>query len=110
MNFFKICPLEIFHWYDGPKAFTLLDVNNKLHFAYWLEESDLMTNFIVVPKNINQIKELKANKINIYDFLNVSPCILIGVDNERNVLIYSEVDFEEIPKDFLPCQGIKLYG
>jgi hypothetical protein len=45
-------PVEILYEFDGPRVFTIRDDDGQLNVAYWSDEDDRVTRYVIAPTHL----------------------------------------------------------
>jgi hypothetical protein len=98
----------VLYEFDGPRIFTLRDVDGSLHLACWSDEDDDTNRFVVSLTTAETIDSLRRGALAVYDALHHSPCYLCDVTDQGVVVDCQLVDFQNLPVDTLPAPGTKL--
>jgi hypothetical protein len=101
-------PEEVLYEFDGPRIFTLNDADGELNLAYWSDEDDKMSRYVVVPTTTKIVAALREGSISVYDALNQPRCWLCDVTHPGDLSACQRVPFEAVPRDSLPEVGTLL--
>jgi hypothetical protein len=102
-------PDEILYEFDGPRIFTLRDCDGELNLAYWSDEDESGTRYVVVPTSVKILERLRQGVLSVFDALNQPRCWVCDVSMDGSPSGCSLVDFEAIPSDALPAQGTMIW-
>lgn len=102
-------PVEILYEFDGPRIFTLRDCDGELNLAYWSDEYEGNTRYVVVPTSAKILDRLRQGVLSVFDALNQPRCWVCDVSLDGSPSGCSLVDFEAIPSDALPAQGTMIW-
>lgn len=101
-------PAEVLYEFDGPRIFTLTDAEGELNLAYWSDEDDQLTRYVVVPTTTHLLAALRRGGLSVFDALNQPRCWLCDVTHQGDLTACQRVEFEDVPRDALPAIGTML--
>lgn len=101
--------VEILYEFDGPRIFTVRDADGALNLAYWSDEDEADTRYVVVPTSARILDELREGALSVFDALNQPRCWICDVSIDGRPIACHLVDFEAIPGDALPGRGTMLW-
>jgi len=101
-------PKETLYEFDGPRIFTILDADGELNLAYWSDESDEFTRYVVVPTSPGIIQMLKDGQISVWDALDQPRSWICDTRPDGQVAEVYRVDFDSLPPDTLPAPSVML--
>lgn len=103
-------PGEILYDFDGPRIFTVRDLENEPYLACWSDENDQASRFIVAPTNERIVLGLKEGRLTVTEALHQSRCWICDVLHGGEVASCWRVEFENVPEDCLPATGTMLWS
>ena len=101
-------PSEVLYEFDGPRIFSLNDAEGELNLAYWSDQDQQVSRYVVVPTTANILAALQQGSISVFDALKQPRCWLCDVTHEGELSACQRVDFEALPRDSLPAVGTML--
>lgn len=101
-------PIEILYEFDGPRIFTVTDNEGGLNLAYWSDEDEHVTRYVIVPTSRKIVDSLRQGALSVHDALNQPRCWLCDVARDGKLVRCLAADFEAIPRDALPAPGTML--
>ncbi|MEE4356347.1 MAG: DUF6575 domain-containing protein [Desulfococcaceae bacterium] len=107
--FDNIKTLEIIESYDGPKIFTFLTQSEDYYLAWFGDDLENGTLWMVFPVNNYQLDKLLRDRISIRDFFRLARiCHLIKRNRDGKVRECETRKFDEIPDDLIPDEDVFL--
>ena len=94
-------PVDILYEFDGPRIFTVTDNEGGLNLAYWSDEDEHVTRYMIVPTSRKILDSLRQGALSVHDALNQPRCWLCDVARDGKLVRCSVADFEAIPRDAL---------
>lgn len=109
-QFQPFIPCEVLYDFDGPRIFTIKDIEGELNLAYWSDEDekDRFYRYVVVPTTSRIIDALKYGSISVFEALNQPRCWLCDISYQGELNQCQAVDFDLVPRDALPNTGTML--
>lgn len=107
--FTSLDPVEVLYEFDGPRIFTVRDRDGLLNLAYWSDEDEKNTRYVVVPTSTRILDDLRQGTLSALDALNQPRCWVCDVALDGGGTECSLVDFQDIPMDALPVQGTMIW-
>ena len=101
-------PVEMLYEFDGPRIFTLRDAEGDLNLAYWSDEDELVTRYVVAPTTTWIVDALRTGRISVLEALNQSRCWLCDIAPDGAIADCLRVEFDSLPPDALPVVGTTL--
>lgn len=101
-------PLQVLYEFDGPRIFTLMDVDEELNLAYWSDQDEHVSRYVVVPTTTTILAALNKGSISVFDALNQPRCWLCDVTHGGELSACQRVDFAAVPRDSLPAVDAML--
>lgn len=101
-------PTEVLYEFDGPRIFTLKDIENELNLAYWSDQDQQICRYVVVPTTTKILAALRKGNISVYDALNQPRCWLCDVTHHGELSACQRVEFDAVPEDSLPAISTML--
>lgn len=95
--------------YDGPRLFTVCNSDGELHLAYWSDEDDQITRYVVVPTNCNILQSLKSGAMSVFDALNQPHTWICDLTKNGDIAHCKSISFHEIPSENLPERTAMLW-
>lgn len=99
---------DILYEFDGPRIFTLTDSEGELNLAYWSDEDENQSRFVIVPTAVSIINSLRRGRQSVLEVLNQPRCWVCDVSHCGEVKQCWRISFEDLPKDSLPTDGTML--
>jgi hypothetical protein len=109
VRFSPFVPVQVLYEFDGARIFTIVDSEGELHLAYWSDQDDHCTRFVVVPTTPRIVEALQAGNISVYEALRQARCWLCEVSHQGEVLRCVRVEFDDIAEDTLPARRTLLW-
>ncbi|HEX7375932.1 MAG TPA: hypothetical protein VF278_02415 [Pirellulales bacterium] len=107
-RFLPFAPHEVLYDFDGPRIFTLLDVDGEPNLVYWSDEDEKQSRFVIVPTAPGIVESIRTGGASVFDALNQPRCWICDVLHEGRINACWRVNFEDIPRDALPALGTML--
>ena len=108
-RFASLEPVEVLYEFDVAAHFhAVLDSEGELYLAYWSDGDRDRWRYVVVPTTSNIVFSLRSGRISVYEALNQARCWVCDIDLPGDVRACYRSDFDSIPRDALPSEGIKL--
>ncbi len=101
-------PVEILYEFDGPRIFTLKDLDDDLCLAYWSDENEKFVRYVVAPTTPKIVDSLRNGNTSVYDALNQPRCWFCNVNHQGKMELCERIEFDVIPRDSLPQIGTML--
>lgn len=101
-------PEEILYEFDGPRIFTLRDIQQEPYLVYWADGNDGFNRYVVVPTSAAIVSSLKLGEVSVLEALNQPRCWLFDVTHADQFQACQRVEFSDIPRDSLPAVGTML--
>jgi hypothetical protein len=101
-------PVEVLYEFDGPRIFTMRDADGELCLAYWSDEDDTASRYVVVPTTTTIVDRLKQGSLSVHEALDQPRCWLCDRNHQGELVACRRVEFEELPADALPTSGTRL--
>ena len=101
-------PVETLYQFDGPRIFTLRDAAGDLNLAYWSDEDEHVTRYVVAPTTTWMVEALRSGRISVLEALNQSRCWLCDISPDGAIAECLRVEFDSLPPDALPAVGTTL--
>lgn len=101
-------PLEVLYEFDGPRVFTVQDVDGEAYLSYWSDEDEQTSRYVVVPTTARIIEALRRGDLSVFDALDQPRCWLCDLSKDGGIARCQRVEFEAIPRDALPSLGTML--
>ena len=101
-------PVETLYEFDGPRIFTLHDAEGGLNLAYWSDEDEQVTRYVVAPTTTWMVQALRSGRISVLEALNQSRCWVCDVSPDGTISECLRVEFDRLPPDALPAVGTTL--
>lgn len=108
-RFMPFDPVEILYEFDGPRIFTFLDADEAPNLAYWSDEDENHTRYVVVPTNKGIVDNLRNGVLSVFDALEQPRCWICDAAPDGKLIGCFLVDFGAIPKDALPARSVMLW-
>lgn len=99
---------DILYQFDGPRIFTLVDVDDELNLVYWSDEDDVLSRYIVVPTTAAIAAALRSGGTTVFDALNQPRSWICDVSHDGQIQRCWRVNFQDIPREALPALGTML--
>jgi len=107
-RFGEFTPIEVLYQFDFPRVFTLVDSKGSLNLAYWSDEDENRSRYVVVPTTNKTVERLKKGELTVYEALDQSTCWSCDLNLSGELVACHRVDFDSIPRDALPEKGAML--
>lgn len=107
--FDDIKPVEIIESYDGPKIFTFLTQSEDYYLAWFGDDLEDGTLWMIFPVNNYLLDKLLKDRISIRDFFRLARiCHLIERDRNGKMRKCESCTFNEIPDELIPDEDVFL--
>jgi hypothetical protein len=101
-------PLQVLYDFEGPRIFTHRDREGELFLAYWCDEDERATRFIVVPFTAELVRRLEQGELDVRAALEQPRCWLLEVSHDEAHVRAWRVQLADLPADALPQPGTML--
>src|SRR5262245_12983338 len=102
-------PDRLLYEYDGPRIFTSKDSADNLYLAYFCDEDERTTRFLVVTFSERLLDALTAGSMNVRDALTRPQSWLVDLDNDWQLTGSWRIDVDTLPTGVIPEPGVMLW-
>lgn len=108
-RFARFEPIRVLNYYDGPRIFTFKDIDDALCLAYWNDEDDTSSRFLVVAVDEQLISDLERGLISVREILTQPRLWTVDWQEQSGVVAVWLIALHDVPEDSLPKSRTMLH-